>query len=593
MAVREIKTTLTVDNEKEFNKAITEAGRNMRVMASEMKAAAADFNLTGDEMDYLGRRSRSLNQQIEQQEEIIRALEGAVAASAETYGDASAKTDGYRIKLNNAQASLSRLRKELEDCDAEMANLGRDAGRMGRLLEEGIGDAVDAVNTDIESMVGSLEGDLGNIAESVDFSAFKDKIDFAADIISSVSGAITDLADGTAEYRRTMSFLEQNALTAGFDPQIIKDMTFEVSSLTGELEGAVEGMSNLLAAGFEEDELATAIERLSAAVIMFPDTLKFEEMASSLQESIVSGSAVGQYAEYLERMGADLETVNKSFAEAAEKGPEAVETVALAWLTNPNAEAAVTLYKDMNQGLIDAQLAQQKWNDELARTGELLEPVVSMVRRANTILLGKFNDIISDKMTSLGDALHNAWQEDTYEQDMEAFFGDMIDKIGFYKKELENAVKDPAAWLDGLFKDDGKGAQSYFEKGLEKITGMGSMWLDSLFKDEDVDEAVKNSETTGADIAAAIGEGILSKKDEVINQVEEFMRSVEAGLNKVIQGPTIKVNTQSQTDGGAGGRTPQSVNVAIGMDGRTFGSATVPYTSESLGAQIDRYEMYG
>ena len=51
MPVREIKTTLAVDGEKAFNKAITESGRNMRVIASEMKAAAADFNLTGDEME--------------------------------------------------------------------------------------------------------------------------------------------------------------------------------------------------------------------------------------------------------------------------------------------------------------------------------------------------------------------------------------------------------------------------------------------------------------------------------------------------------------------------------------------------------------
>lgn len=61
MAVREIKTTLSLDGEKEFNKAINEAGRGMRVMASEMKAAAADFDVTGDEMEYLGRKSKSLN----------------------------------------------------------------------------------------------------------------------------------------------------------------------------------------------------------------------------------------------------------------------------------------------------------------------------------------------------------------------------------------------------------------------------------------------------------------------------------------------------------------------------------------------------
>ncbi|MBQ8617641.1 MAG: hypothetical protein IJ418_09015, partial [Clostridia bacterium] len=134
MAVREIKTTLAIDGEKAFNKAITEAGRNMRVMASEIKAAAADFDLTGDEMDFLSRKSKSLNSQIDQQEKIIKALEGAVADAAKTYGEASSQADGYRIKLNNAQASMAKLKKELEDSTREMTELGRDAGRVGRQL---------------------------------------------------------------------------------------------------------------------------------------------------------------------------------------------------------------------------------------------------------------------------------------------------------------------------------------------------------------------------------------------------------------------------------------------------------------------------
>ena len=75
MAAREIRTTLKLDGERAFNSAISEAGRNMRVMASEMKSAAADFNLTGDQMEYLGRKSKSLNGQIEQQEKIIKALD--------------------------------------------------------------------------------------------------------------------------------------------------------------------------------------------------------------------------------------------------------------------------------------------------------------------------------------------------------------------------------------------------------------------------------------------------------------------------------------------------------------------------------------
>ena len=564
MAVREIKTTLAVDGEKAFNKAVTEAGRNMRVMASEMKAAAADFNLTGDEMDYLGRKSQSLKGQIDQQEAIIRALEGAVADAAKEYGEASAKTDGYRIKLNNAQASMAKLKKELEDTNREMTDMGRDAGRVGRQLEAGIGEAAEEASEKVEAMARALDKDLSSIGKSVDFSAFKDKFDMTVDVIGGVHDAITGLTEETLDYRRTMSFLEQNAMTAGMDPEIIKNMAFEVAALTGEIDSAVEGMSNLMAAGFEEDEIALAVERLSAAVIQFPDTLKFESLADSLQETIATGEATGQYAEYLERMGVDLETVNKSFEEAAKKGPEAVETVALAWLNNPDAETALEVYKEMNQGLIDGQLAQQKWNDEVARTAEILQPYVTALTNYKTELLGLFNEAISGEKTINGKAAKIWWLPDLNKEETAV----SVEETGFFS-----------------------GMQKSFEEAAKKT----ALWFDGLFKDEDVEAAESNSKTIGSNIATAVGDGIADQTQQVTYQAALMLRQIEAELNKPIKGPTVQIETSRNGAGATFGTNPGAggFSVTMDLDGKTLGRATAEYNADSIGAAVERYELYG
>ena len=566
MAVREIKTTLAVDGERAFNKAVTEAGRNMRVMASEMKSAAADFNLTGDEMEYLGRKSKSLNSQIAQQEAIIKALEGAVEDSAKAYGDASAKTDGYRIKLNNANASLSKLRKELEDNDQQMREMGNDAGRVGRQLEQGIGEAADDVSKKIDSMVNTLDEDLGDIGKSVDFSAFKDKFDMTVDVIGGVNDALTSLTEGTEDYRRTMSFLEQNAITAGMDPQIIKDMTFEVSALTGELDGAVEGMSNLMAAGFEEDELALAVDRLKAAVIQFPDTLKFESLADSLQESVSTQSAVGQYAEYLERMGVDLETVNKSFEEAAKKGPEAVETVALAWLSNPNAEAALEMYEEMNADLIAGKKAQQEWNDEVARTAEILQPCVTKLTEYKTELLGLFNEAISGEKTINGKEAKIWWLPDP---DAEG--------IQF-------------TWIDEFM----EGYRSKAEAASNEI----SEWLSDLFNPEDIKTAEENAGIAGENIATQVGNGIVSAGEWAISKARELFQAIASELNKPVQGPTIAatgVGTGATNYGGQsyGGNAGSTYGAAvINLDGKKVGEGMVDYNSSATGKKVERASTY-
>lgn len=395
MPVREIKTTIALDGEREFKKAIDEAGRSMRVMSSEMKAAAADFDLSGDRMDYLGKKSQSLKDQIKQQEAIIKSLEGAVKDSADSYGDASAKTDGYRIKLNNARASMSKMQRELEETDREMADLGRDSGRVGRQLENGIGDAADDVSGKFDGMLNKLSTDIGGIAKTTKIGVALEVAGNIADAVTGAYEAVTGFVDESAEYNRTMSFLEINAENAGHSFEKIKEYAISVTGLTGDMDAAVEGMSNLLQTGFEADEMALAVARLSGAIIQFPDTMKFESLADSLQESIATGSAVGQYAEYLERMGLDLETVNEALAEAKKTGQEAVETTALSFLSENNAEETLAQYQQKYADQIEYFEAQAKLTDAQADLAAVLTPAATTAMELATGLVEAATGLVS------------------------------------------------------------------------------------------------------------------------------------------------------------------------------------------------------
>ena len=140
MAVREIKTSISLDGEKAFRQAVNDASRAMRVMNAELKAIGAEFGVTGDKQQFLTQKSNNLRQAIAQQEQIVQALSGAVRESAKEYGDAANQTDGYRIKLANATAALNRMKQELAATDREAEELGRDSTRVGRQIEDGIGD---------------------------------------------------------------------------------------------------------------------------------------------------------------------------------------------------------------------------------------------------------------------------------------------------------------------------------------------------------------------------------------------------------------------------------------------------------------------
>lgn len=555
MAVREIKTTLSLDGEKEFNRAISEAGRGMRVMASEMKAAAADFDVTGDEMEYLGRKSKSLNGQIEQQEKIIRALEGAVADSAQTYGEASAKTDGYRIKLNNAYAALSRLKKEHEQTDKRMDELGRDSERTGRRLEQGIGEAADDVSRKFDGMVNKLDSDLGSIKAMTSISAV---VDVAGTIGGAVKGAydaVTGLVEETAEYNKTMAFLKTNADQAGISFQTVKKMAVDVSGITGDMDATIEGLSNLLASGFEADELSIAVERLSGAIIQIPDTLKFESLADGLQETIATRNAVGQYAEYLERMGLDLDTVNKALANAGKEGQEAVESVALSFLSGHGAEEALEKYRAENEALVKYFEAQAKLTDAQARLGETMTPAATAGIEAMSVFVDKLNEMV-------------------------------VSVIGTVEKlNTEDPVQNKLIeWADKLSGVDTK--ETYSQTGKNMVSEI----VDGAESEEQ--NAETDMKTIGDNIGTYVNDGLNAQIDTVASTAAAMYQAIEAELNKPITGPKVIMPGQgSATSYGGQGRL--TVNVNSYIDGKKLSNSTVETDSAAIGNAIDRAITYG
>ena len=69
---REIKTTLAVDGEQAFKRAINDARTSMRNLGTQLTLAAAEFKKDGDAMKLMETRSKTLKAEITQQEEIVK-----------------------------------------------------------------------------------------------------------------------------------------------------------------------------------------------------------------------------------------------------------------------------------------------------------------------------------------------------------------------------------------------------------------------------------------------------------------------------------------------------------------------------------------
>jgi len=121
---RKIMTTLALDGDAAFKKSMSEAYNALKVLGSEMKLNTSIFGENENSVESLTKKNDIMRKQIAQQKEIVTALTNAVKESATAYGETDKKTDSYRIKLNNATASLNNMENELSQSEKAINEVG-------------------------------------------------------------------------------------------------------------------------------------------------------------------------------------------------------------------------------------------------------------------------------------------------------------------------------------------------------------------------------------------------------------------------------------------------------------------------------------
>lgn len=126
---RDIRTTLAVDGEQAYKRAIQEASKSISQMGTQLSLATAQFKQDGDAMKLMETRSKTLRAEIDQQKAIVKSLEGAVKDMTEQYGENSKEAEKWQAELNRAQTKLINLQNELDNNDKGLDKNGRAFAR--------------------------------------------------------------------------------------------------------------------------------------------------------------------------------------------------------------------------------------------------------------------------------------------------------------------------------------------------------------------------------------------------------------------------------------------------------------------------------
>lgn len=228
MAKREIKTTIALDGESKFRKAISEAQRELKVLGQELKLNTAEFGKNDTSMKGNSERAAILKKSIEQQKEVVRALSQAVKESATAYGESDKRTDDYRERLVKAQTAVANMERELKSVNDELKNHTKafeDAGKKikdaGSKIEDAgkklsvVSGAVAAAGVASVKSAADFESGINKI-NTLDLSASEEKINGIKDDIMSLSNetgvAAGEIAESTYQMGSALGELKDNTV---------------------------------------------------------------------------------------------------------------------------------------------------------------------------------------------------------------------------------------------------------------------------------------------------------------------------------------------------------------------------------------------
>ena len=623
MAVkREIRTTLALDGENEYKKALSEAQRGLRVLGSELKLASAEFETNGDKQAFLTAKSQTLRSEIAQQEEIVKSLEGAVKDAGEKYGETAKATDDYQIKLNSAKAPLEKMRRELDATDREAQDLGRDSVRVGRQLEDGIGDGADQAKESLESMAAQMKQSL----EEIKSSSFVTAAGSVWNMAQGVYQGLSELEESSREYNRTLAIFKQNVEDDGFDYEWAKEKADEVASITGSIESALSGVRALTQTGWNSDEITEAINNIVGACLKYDGTT-FDGLAQSIQETISKGEATGQFAKVIESMGYDVNEFNEAMKNA--ETPTGKLQVALAYLTANGLVETKKSFEQNNKQLIEAQSASNRLKEAWAGLGEKSGIVSTPIKN------------------NLAAAL----------EEVNALLGEITEK-GFWKTFMEHGNDRPiqwdkSSWLSPenwlTFEDVSNYLQELFDTGDQTTIDYSDSYVQSLkaqFKEvheqlveacgtsddalitqlsakeielqrqideamdginqsakEKGDSAVEDAKITGQNLSTGIGNGITEKESVALAAAQTTVNNVAAvlgQLNSMVFSPTVSIGSpftrglydlpmpSGGSTKGADKAGAQSLAVSVNVDGKAMAKAVFPHIDTLQGTAAAR-----
>ena len=392
-----------LEGEKEFKAQLKEIEQSFKVLGSEMNLVSSQFDKNDKSVEALTARNQVLQKSIETQKDKIAILKQALDNASKSFGENDARTKAWQAKLNNAQAELNKMEKEVEEntkaidsMGDELVDTSKDADKFGDEIKNAGKDAEDS---------GSKFETLGTACKAVGAAI---AVAFAAVAAAAIKAgkALIDMTKEGAAYAD--SVLTQSTVT-GIATDKLQEYMYaaelvdvSVDTLTGSMKKNIMAMKN---AANGSATYADAYARLGISVTNADGSLRdSEEVYWELIE------ALGNVENETERdalamtlLGKSAQELNPLIEAGADKMKELGQQAHQAgYVLSDELLAAYGAFDDQLQYLNNGVTAAKN------ALGTILLPLLTDLATEGTSLLGEFTRGIQDAngdLTKIGDVI--------------------------------------------------------------------------------------------------------------------------------------------------------------------------------------------
>lgn len=271
-----------LEGEKEFKKALADINSSFKVLGSEMKLVESQFDKNDTSVSALTARNEVLNKAIEAQKQKIETLRAALQNAAESFGENDRRTQNWQVQLNNAEAALNGMERELDQNNDALAKAENGMDEAGEAADE-MSDELDEAGDSAEESESKFSG-LGTTLKAVGAA-------MGAVVVAAAAGAVKlgkEVVSAYADYEQ---------LVGGIDT-LFKDSSNEMQRYAA---------NAYKTAGMSANDYMETVTGFSASLIssLGGDTEKAAKYADM---------AITDMSDNANKMGSDMESIKNAYA---------------------------------------------------------------------------------------------------------------------------------------------------------------------------------------------------------------------------------------------------------------------------------------